>query len=250
MPFSPFNSIEIEFFNKIKEDIKIVFDIGSRDDIDYIKNSYDKSREFHLFEPDPKFIFNCHKQIEQLEDISDDIDNEIYFNTFGLGEQEGELSYYPNTQSFVFRTVHTTSQDVGVSFPIKTLDGYCKEKIINNIDFLKIDIEGMDIDCFNGGKEILNNGTKIIQFEFASTMLDRKISPENYVGWFDKNIFDLYLLRVSPEHPYYLENDKLLTPLDDNLYQVVRQHMVEASGCNLVAVQKEYSEKILSLANI
>jgi hypothetical protein len=141
------------------------------------------------------------------------------------------------------------SQDVGITFPIKTLDGYCKEKEIKNIDFLKVDIEGMEIDCFNGGKQILTNGTKIIQFEFASTMLDRKISPEDYIGWFDKNIFDLYLIRVSPEHPYYSLNDKLLTPLSEEVYQVIRQHMVEASGCNMVAVRKEYSEKVLLLSN-
>jgi FkbM family methyltransferase len=248
MSFSPFNPIEIEFFNKIKEDISVVFDIGLRDDIDYLKNSFDKSREFHMFEPDSNFVLSCYKQLEELE-APDGIENEIYFNTFGLGEQEGELAYFPNTQSFVFRTVHTMSQDVGITFPIKTLDGYCKEKEIKNIDFLKVDIEGMEIDCFNGGKQILTNGTKIIQFEFASTMLDRKISPEDYIGWFDKNIFDLYLIRVSPEHPYYSLNDKLLTPLSEEVYQVIRQHMVEASGCNMVAVRKEYSEKVLLLSN-
>ncbi len=246
MVFSKFPAIEVEFFNKIKEDIKIVFDIGSRDDIDYIKNSYDKSREFHLFEPDPKFILNCHKQIEQLEDTSDDVDNLININCFGLGAEEGELAYYPNTQSFVFRSIHTNSQDVGVSFPIKTLDGYCKEKNIKNIDFLKMDIEGMEMDCLNGGKNIINSATKVIQFEFASTMLDRKINPDDYVSWFDKNIFDIYLQKVAPEHPYYSQNDKMLTLLNDELYEIIKKHMIEASGCNLVAIRKEFSKKYVS----
>ena len=71
----------------------------------------------------------------------------------------------------------------------------------------------------------------------------------DFVGWFDKNIFDLYLLRVSPEHPYYSQNDKLLTALSKDVYQVIRKHMIEASGCNLVAVRKEHSNKIFSLAN-
>lgn len=248
MPFSSFNSIEIQFFNKIKKNISVIFDIGLRDDIDYLKNSFDKSREFHMFEPDPNFVLSCYKQLEDIE-APDGIKNILYFNAFGLGSEEGEMAYYPNTQSFIFRTVHTQSYDVGKVFPIKTLDGYCQKNNVKNIDFLKVDIEGMEIDCFNGGKNILNNGTKVIQFEFASTMLDRKISPEDYVGWFDKNIFNLYLLRVSPEHPYYPQNDQLLTPLSEDLYQVIRQHMVEASGCNLVAVRKELSEKIYIKAN-
>jgi len=248
MPFSPLPPIEIEFFNKIKEELTVVFDIGLRDDIEYLKNSMDKSREFHMFEPDPKFVISCYRQLEELE-APDDIKNSVYFNTFGLGEQEGELAYYPNTQSFVFRTVHTTSQDVGITFPIKTLDEYCEEKNIENIDFLKVDIEGMEIDCFNGGKQILNSGTKVIQFEFASTMLDRKISPDDYIGWFDRDIFDLYLLKVAPEHPYYSENNEVLTSLTENLYQIIKQHMIEASGCNMVAVRKEHSKKIFALAN-
>ena len=66
MPFSPFNSIEIEFFNRIKEDVSVVFDIGLRDDIDYLKNSFDKSRKFHMFEPDPNFVLSCYKQLEEL----------------------------------------------------------------------------------------------------------------------------------------------------------------------------------------
>ena len=77
MPFDIFPKIEIDFFNAIKEDLEVIFDIGSRDDIDYLKNSYDKSREFHLFEPDPKFLMSCQKQIEEL-DPSEEIENSIY----------------------------------------------------------------------------------------------------------------------------------------------------------------------------
>ena len=38
MPFDIFPKIEIDFFNAIKEDLEVIFDIGSRDDIDYLKN--------------------------------------------------------------------------------------------------------------------------------------------------------------------------------------------------------------------
>lgn len=243
MPYDTFSSIEIEFFNKIKDHVDVIFDIGSRDDIDYLKNSLDKSREFHLFDPDSKFLQSCERQLEKLE-APDDVENLIYFNAFGLGSEEGELTYYPNTQSFVFRTIHVTSEDAGITFPIKTLDGYCKENNIEKIDFLKVDIEGMEIDCFNGGKEIINNATKIIQFEFASTMLDRKVDPDEYIGWFDKEIFDLYLQKVDPRHPYYQYNEDMLTPLDDELYQTIKNDMIEGSGCNLIAIRKEYSKEI------
>lgn len=243
MPFDVFPKVEVDFFNLIKENVKVIFDIGSRDDIDYIKNSYDKSREFHLFEPDVKFLSSCQKQIELLEP-SEKIENSIYLNPFGLGSEEGNLTYYPNTQSFVFRTYLATSQDVGITFPIRTLDNYCLEKSIQKIDFLKVDIEGMEIDVFNGGKKFINDFTDIIQFEFGSCMLDRNISPEELIGWFDRDKFDIFLQRVDPRHPFYKENNQLLTPLTNGLFNRIKKDMIEGSGCNMVAIRKNISKRI------
>lgn len=248
MPFSPFSSIEINFFNNIKSEINMVFDIGSRDDIDYLKNSMDKSRTFHMFEPDPNFVRECYNQLENLE-APDNINNEIYLNNIGVGDKDGELEYYPNTQSFVFRTVHTRSMKAGISFPVRTLDGYCKENNVNHIDFMKVDIEGMEIDVFNGGKDIINNGTDILQYEFASTMLDRNLNPDDLIGWFDPELWTLFLLQVDPGHPFYKENIQLLTKLDTTLYEKIRKDMYEASGCNMVAVKNNLSDKIYKFAN-
>ena len=46
MPLSSLPTIEIDFFNSIKSKIKILFDIGSREDVDYLKNSMDSSGSF------------------------------------------------------------------------------------------------------------------------------------------------------------------------------------------------------------
>lgn len=240
-----FPKTEVEFFNLIKDDVDVVFDIGSRDDIDYIKNSYDKSREFHLFEPVQEFLSNCQEQIENLNP-SDTIENKIFLNPYGIGSEEGTMSYYSNTQSFVFRTHNATSIDSGMSFEIKTLDGYCTENSIDSIDFLKIDIEGMEIDVLNGGKNIINSAVKIIQFEFGLCILDRKINPDDLIGWFDKEKFDIYLQRVDPRHPYYSTNNDMLTPLSSEVYDIIKSDMIKGAGCNLIAIRKDISDKIYS----
>lgn len=241
--YDQFPKTEVEFFNLIKKYVDVVFDVGARDDIDYIKNSYDKSRKFHLFEPVQEFISNCQKQIEDLNP-ADNINNEIYLNAIGIGSETGLMDYYPNTQSFVFRTHDANSVDVGLSFPIKTLDNYCEENNISNIDFLKIDIEGMEIDVLNGGRKIIENSTKIIQFEFGLCILDRQINPDDLIGWFDRNVFDLYLQRVDPRHRYYNQNNKMLTPLNEEVYEIIKSHMFLGDGCNLIAIRKELSDKI------
>lgn len=234
---------EIEFFNLIKSDCKIIFDVGCREDVDYLENSFDNSREFHMFDPNPTFLQRCEKKLEKLE-APDEIENLVYFNACGLGEVDGDMVYYQNTQSFVFRTHHTQSLPSSTSFPIKTIKKYCLENSIKNIDFLKIDIEGMEIDCLNGGKEIINSTCKYVQFEFASTMIDRKVEPKELLSFFYSN-FDLFLLRVDPAHPYHSENKKLLTPLTSELYNIIEKDMYEASGCNFVAIRNSISSKYI-----
>ncbi len=232
---------EIDFYNLIKSECEIIFDVGCREDIDYLINSYDFSRQFHLFDPDPSFLTKIEKKINDLED-TDKVNHCIYLNPFGLGENEGNMIYYPDAQSFIFRTIHTTCAPSSISFPIKTIREYCYENSISKIDFLKIDIEGMEIDCLRGGEEIINSTCKYIQFEFASTMLDRGINPELLMQFFENN-FDLFLLRVDPPHPYYSQNKNLLTPLSDEIYNIVKKDMYEGSGCNFVAIRKNLSKK-------
>ena len=57
---------------------------------------------------------------------------------------------------------------------------------------MKVDIEGMEIDVFEGGKKIINEGTDIVQFEFASTMLDRDLNPDDLINWFDPKVWTLF----------------------------------------------------------
>lgn len=232
---------EVDFYKLIKSECDIIFDVGCRDDIDYLINSYDFSRHFHLFDPNPIFLKNIQNKINKLEDTNK-VNHLIYLNPLGLGEAEGDMIYYPDAQSFIFRTIHTTCAPSSISFPLTTIQKYCCKNSITNIDFLKIDIEGMEIDCLRGGEEIINSTCKYIQFEFASTMLDRGIDPELLVNFFQTN-FDLFLLQVDPPHPYYSQNKKLLTLLSEKIYNIVKNNMYEGFGCNFVAVRKNLSEK-------
>ena len=75
-------------------------------------------------------------------------------------------------------------------------------------------------------------------------ILDRKIEPDDLVGWFNKEIFDIYLQRVDPRHRYYNQNNKILTPLTEEVYGIIKSHMFLGDGCNLIAIRKELSDKI------
>lgn len=54
-----------------------------------------------------------------------------------------------------------------------SLDSFCKENHIENIDYLKVDVEGAESDVFKGAIGLLNaKAIKFIQFEISQKMLE------------------------------------------------------------------------------
>ena len=137
---------ELEIFKSLK-DIKVVFDVGARTDVDYF-NIHPKAK-YHLFEPNPIFFAELRAKVGNRKNV--------YLNNYGLGDKDEELPYDPSTQSFLLPVTNP-------ALPIKTLDWYIQENNIKRIDFLKIDTEGWDYKVLLGGREAIKL-CKYIQYE-------------------------------------------------------------------------------------
>jgi len=71
--------------------------------------------------------------------------------------------------------LHT--QPTIITVETKTLDLFCKEQLIEHIDFLKIDTEGSELNVLKGATDLLKNGSiKYIQFEYGGTYQDAHIT--------------------------------------------------------------------------
>ncbi len=138
---------------KLLPGIKIVFDVGARTDLEYYKLK--PKYEYHLFEPNPEFVETL---IEQAVDKPN-----IHINAFGLADTDATYKYNRGLQMFVGGEGTATTGDW--ELPVKTLDGYCLEKDIKKIDFLKIDTEGYDFKVLQGAKRMIPH-CKYIQYEF------------------------------------------------------------------------------------
>ena len=152
---------EEKFFKKIKDNINVIFDVGCRSDSEFINFG----GEVHYFDPVNEFIENLKNQ-KNLNKTS-------AFNSFGLGDENKEMYYYPRYQSFYDRinSCNVSDDSNKTLLHIKKGSDYVIAKNIQNIDFLKIDTEGYELNVLKGFDDFLKN-IKIIQFEYGGTFLD------------------------------------------------------------------------------
>jgi FkbM family methyltransferase len=151
MSFDQIPHSELEIFKNLP-DIKVVFDVGSRDDVDYLQLRPDI--ELHAFEPNLEFFNLLKSKTEGMQNV--------HLNNYGLGDTETVLPYDKWRQAFTGGAI--TSVHDGEPLPIKTLDWYVKENNIERIDFLKIDTEGYDLKVIQGGWHAIRK-THYLQYE-------------------------------------------------------------------------------------
>ena len=163
------------FYNRIKDSINIIFDVGCRNDSDYL----DFKREVHYFDPDGDFI-------EQLSKMNSS-NSPASFNKFGLGQEASESYYFPAYQSFYDRVKSCQISDDSnkVIKSIRTGKSYVTEKNIETIDFLKIDTEGYELNVLLGFDDFLSN-IGIIQFEYGGTFLDNNTTLNDVIEYLKK----------------------------------------------------------------
>jgi FkbM family methyltransferase len=74
-------------------------------------------------------------------------------------------------------------KDKVVTFRVnqETVDDYCRKNKIAGIDFMKIDVEGSELDVLRGAKNmLLKKGIKIIQFEFNEQNVVNRIFLKDF----------------------------------------------------------------------
>ena len=176
---------ECAFFERIKANVSVIFDVGCQ-------SSHFTSfvGEVHYFDPVSHFI-------DDLENQSNS--NKLsFFNKFGLGSENKELYYYPAYQSFYDRinSCKISDEPNKVLLRIGTAKDYITENNINQIDFIKIDTEGFEMDVLKGFGDFLKN-IKIIQFEYGGTFLDNNIKLIELVNYLTDNGFESFSYLTS-----------------------------------------------------
>lgn len=220
---------EIEFYQILDEHIEIIFDVGCREDTDYLDISAGK--EFHLFEPNPDFYKRCEKKIDYSK-------NSVFLNKFGLGKKTESLDYYLDAQSFVKRVRGFQTNGETLLLEVRKFTEYLTENNIEKIDFLKIDAEGFEPDILLDNIEYIKNNVDYIQFEYASTWFDRDdgIDLEDICEIYE-DTFSFHFL-YDPDHPVSRYYENLLTELDEiHKIKAIESYANMSFGSNIVMLR-------------
>jgi len=171
---------------------KVIFDVGANVGTytKMVHQEFPNSR-IHCFEPHPETYKELKKNTGRLSGVT--------VNNFGLSDSGKMISLYSDamlsglTTAFkeVYKPLHDISEVSEVKVKVVTLDSYCEKNLIDKIDLLKIDVEGLGIPVLMGGSSMIMKGLiDIIQFEFNEINIFSKT--------FLKDYFDLL-----PDHLFY-----------------------------------------------
>jgi FkbM family methyltransferase len=206
------NLSETAAFIKLKDKINVVFDVGVREDSDYLRLK--PTCEFHLFEPNKTFCENLKSSVAQYFNVK--------INQYGISDEIlDNQTYYENTESFIEHPLVQSTHN-GSTYNLRTIDWYVKENKIDTIDFLKIDAEGMDYKILLGAKEtIARGGIRFIQFEYW----------DGSKKFYDllSNQYNLYFVRG--EDTFSLLTPEVISEIDD-------QRIPNRHGGDIVALLK------------
>jgi len=187
----------------LNQDSYSIFDVGANKGdftkliLDFFENECAK---VHSFEP-AKAVFKL---------LSNNIKSDkVILNNKGLGKDGGTFPFYTDTPGSGIASLTKRKMDCyGVDFKysedviIETLDEYCSSNNIKEIDLLKLDVEGHELDVLEGSKEMMaQKSIKMISFEFGGCNIDTRTFLRDFYYLLKNCGFLLY--RITPSGYFF-----------------------------------------------
>ncbi|NMF58274.1 FkbM family methyltransferase [Pseudanabaena yagii] len=181
----------------------VVFDVGANvGNWSFQVLSNHNSVEIHMFEAIPQ---NYYTLIKNYADILRE--GNIFPNNIALSNCEKIQDCYFYSQDPALSTMYrrlgveqllNLAPPTKFSLPTITLDTYCQQRNIHHINFLKIDVEGAELDVLMGAIQFLKKGSiDIIQFEYGGTYQDAGITLQQIYELLEENHY--FVFKIEDE---------------------------------------------------
>jgi FkbM family methyltransferase len=206
-------------------EINTIFDVGANkgewavDTLKYLPNA-----KIYCFEPIPGTYKKLKKTLSNCENVR--------CLNFGLSHKSEEITFYTSDQSDeLSSSIKIVAEETNSEIIAEVKNGFefCKESNIESIDFLKIDVEGMEHTVLDGLSPFLKeNKIKIIQFEYGLVNIESKFLLNDFYKLF--KYYGYSMGKIYPKGILFKE----YAHTDENFI-----------GPNYVAVLEKYKEKFL-----
>jgi len=171
-----------------------LFDVGANVGeftLEILEAFQGKTFQLYAFEPSTRAWSQLKERVPVLPNL--------HIQHTALSNEEGTADLFFPSEGSALASLHQRDlSHIKQSFEkkeqvtITTLDSFCKQKGIDIIHLLKIDVEGHELAVLKGAREMMDrNAIEVIQFEFGGTSLDSR-------SYF-KDFFQL----LSPKYQIY-----------------------------------------------
>tara|TARA_Y100001973_G_C5194554_1_gene333328 strand:+ start:1683 stop:2330 length:648 start_codon:yes stop_codon:yes gene_type:complete len=193
-----FFTIQVGLNNILKFNPKNFIEIGSRDghDTEEIHNIFKiPPSNCYIFEAHPELYTNIKNQYPKFNTYNCAISNKTEPITFNAADLKNEIN--PGVSS-VLDMVNEGFKSYKVEVDGWRFDDISKELNINNIDLIKIDVEGYSLQVLEGFGKMIHN-TKCIQIELEHKEVWKQQSNYNEVKSFliKKGFIELIHIRMA-----------------------------------------------------
>lgn len=181
----------------------IFFDVGAnRGDYSKELRAEFPYAEIFAFEPNPHAFTALTSSLRSSKD---------HCYCLGFGDKAGCQTIYTYEHEIdsqhaslykdVFLNFHHAHDLLNVDIQLMTIDQFCQENNLRQIDFLKIDVEGYELDVLRGAERMLQESRiRIIQFEFNVTHVFSRV----FLKDFYMLLRDYQMYRLDTEKLVYL----------------------------------------------
>lgn len=191
---------ELRFLQQyVPDNAQVIFDVGANIGnwtSEVLKIKADVA--VHCFEPS-KITF------EKLRARS--FPSSVIYNNFGLSSVSGEATLYVFEDSAGINSLYQRRgleagwglepQSAAETITLATLDNYCEQKGIHEIDLLKLDVEGHELEVLRGAEQMLQHQRiRAIQFEYGGCNIDSGVLLKHIFELL--NSFGYQLSKIQP----------------------------------------------------
>lgn len=216
----------------------IVFDVGAyvgqwTDEV--CKQCQGDRLQIHSFEPHPQTYQKLVGNLTQAMAVG-----QVIPNNFALSNSEEIQTLYDYQNTPFLNTIYRRNSENEKSFELgtpqqfpivfTTLDTYCQRWQIKRINFIKIDVEGSELNVLKGATKMLQTGKiDYLQFEYGQTFQDAGISLQVVFDFLKK--FRYSLFKILPDKLDYKQE---FSPEDEDW-----------QWCNYLAVNERFLSGVL-----